>query len=317
MIARLKSDAGQTMGFVAIALTFLLGMTALVLDIGAWVRADRHLQSVVDAAVLAGAQALPREPGEAVKLAQSYADSNDGNGTLTELAVFKDMATNDSIRATATREVPGFFSQVLKIKSMTVRASAAARASTPAAAKWVAPIAVSEKHPMLHCTAPGKCDPEFHETTTIDLVNLHKPGGSDAAGAFGLINLVKGDKGTVGESTIAKWVDTGFDETMTTGVYNSVPSAMFNASGFRSALEGRIAAGTEMYFPIYRSLVKSGSNAEYEIVGWIPFVVTKIIGGGDSSTIEGYFKTGIVEGVPGDATTGTPDFGTYTVSLTK
>ena len=316
MTRSFRSERGQAMALPLVGLVAILAMAAFVIDVGSWMRADRAAQALVDSAVLAGAQALPHDPGTALSRAQEYADKN-GGGSFSQLTVESAQTTNDTISARVERQAPGIFARVLGVNTVTVGANASARASTPAAARWVAPIVVSESHDLLNCTAPGVCHPEFNVNTTIDLMNLHKPGSADAAGAFGLINLVKGSNGSVGESELAEWVRTGFSELMETGTYNSVPSAMFNAAGFRSAINERITAGTELYFPVYRTIVNGGATAEYEIVGWIPFVITKVIGGGDAAQIEGYFKSGIVEGVPSDGTTQTPDFGAFTVSLTK
>ena len=42
----------------------LLGMAAVGIDVGSWYQAQRHDQSVADAAALAGAQALPDDPAQ-------------------------------------------------------------------------------------------------------------------------------------------------------------------------------------------------------------------------------------------------------------
>jgi len=54
-----RSDRGQATVLTLVFLVVLLGMAALVLDIGSWYRADRATQSTADSAALAGAQALP------------------------------------------------------------------------------------------------------------------------------------------------------------------------------------------------------------------------------------------------------------------
>ena len=60
-----RSDRGQATVLTLVFLVVLLGMAALVLDIGSWYRADRATQNTADAAALAGAQALPSNPGNA------------------------------------------------------------------------------------------------------------------------------------------------------------------------------------------------------------------------------------------------------------
>ena len=313
MRTKLQDDRGQAMAFMAIALTALVGMTAFVVDVGAWFRADRQVQVVADAAALAGAQALPEDPGEAAALAEEYATKN-GGATTDTLAIESTVVPNDTIRVEYSTQTPGFFAAIFGIEIVTVSAKAAARSSNPSAAKWVAPIAVSEAHPRLRCTAPSVCDPEFEVATTLELANLHKPGAGDAAGAFGLINLERGSTGTVGNSQLGEWISTGLDKFMERGTYNSVPGAQFNSSHVREALDEKIRTGDELLFPIYRTLKKSGATAEYEIVGWVGFVVTSVEGSGSSATIHGHFTRVVWEGISSE-TADTPDYGVRTISL--
>ena len=56
---RIRSTQGQATVLTVVFLVVLLGMAALVLDVGSWYRAKRAAQSTADAAALAGAQALP------------------------------------------------------------------------------------------------------------------------------------------------------------------------------------------------------------------------------------------------------------------
>jgi len=318
MRTNFRNDGGQTAGFVAISMVALIAMTAFVLDVGSWFRADRQLQTVADAAALAGAQFLTYDPGTAVSTATDYAKKN-GGPTAESLKVEKDLVTNDTLSVSYSQAVDGLFARILGINTVTVRATAKARSSTPASALWVAPIVVSEKHPLLHCTSPGKCSPEYGVQTDLALDNL-KPGGGgpDAAGAFGLLNLNKGDSsGTIGSNELADWLTTGYNQEMTPGVYYSVPSAKFNSSEFSSAIEGKINSGDEILIPIYRKLVRTGSNAEYTIVGWVGFVIEAMIGSGDSAQLRGHFTRVVWDGVPsGSPSDATPDYGAHVVSLT-
>ncbi|HEX6131425.1 MAG TPA: pilus assembly protein TadG-related protein, partial [Actinomycetota bacterium] len=67
-----RSQRGQAMVLSVAFLAVLLGMGALVLDVGSWYRADRAAQTTADAAALAGAQKLPDDPGLATNLALEY-----------------------------------------------------------------------------------------------------------------------------------------------------------------------------------------------------------------------------------------------------
>ena len=68
-MTRLRSSDGQVTVMAAVLMVFLVAMVAFVLDVGSWFRQQRISQSTVDAAALAGAQALPHDPGNATTLA--------------------------------------------------------------------------------------------------------------------------------------------------------------------------------------------------------------------------------------------------------
>src|SRR4051794_41894191 len=80
-MTRHKQSCGQAYVITILFLAVLLAMAAAVLDIGSWYRADRSLQATVDAAALAGAQALPDSTASASALASQYATQN-GGGTV-------------------------------------------------------------------------------------------------------------------------------------------------------------------------------------------------------------------------------------------
>ena len=79
---------------------------------------------------------------------------------------------------------------------------------------------------------------------------------------------------------------------------HSVPGSKFNGADFRQALAGRVAQ--EVLFPVYRPpVVLSGSNAQFDIVGWVGFQITGSSGGGNSGTIYGSFTRFIAQGLQG------------------
>ena len=53
---KLRNQKGQSMVVSIVFLTVLMGMSALVIDVGSWYRAHRAAQSTADASALAGAR---------------------------------------------------------------------------------------------------------------------------------------------------------------------------------------------------------------------------------------------------------------------
>ena len=109
-----KRDDGQAVVLMVLALAVLLGMCAMVLDVGSWFRTQRRLQGTADAAALAGAQQLPDNPSAAQTMALSYANQNGGNVLGSDITVGTLYQANDIIDVTAKKTDSGFFSSVLR-----------------------------------------------------------------------------------------------------------------------------------------------------------------------------------------------------------
>jgi Putative Flp pilus-assembly TadE/G-like len=312
MTGGLRDEGGQALLLTVLFLTVLLGATAITLDVGAWYREQRQAQATADAAALAGAQALPTDTSQATSIAQQYATSNGGGVLAAGGITFRsDYEPNDTVIVKVARTSPGFFAKVFSISSVTVHASAAARAGVPNQVSGVAPIVVNKNHPML--SGPG-C-PCFHTETTIPL------GKTGAPGAFGMVLL--DPSANNGVPTLASWVQYGYQGYLQLGGYQSNPGAKFNASAVRAALNARL--GTELLFPVYDTLQGSGSNATYNVIGWVAFHLDcfGIVSSstdctsthGNSQTLTGYFTRVIWNGLQSNANKHLPDFGVYSVSL--
>ena len=309
-----RSDRGQATVLTVIFLFALLGAVAMVLDVGSWFREQRDTQATADSAALAAAQALPDSTGEAGVLADLYLTKNGGGTAVVEFS--SNAVANDTVTVEVKREAPGVFAKIFGIDSVSVGAKAAARSGGMDAARWVAPIVVNIKHPDLNCGGtPSKPVPCFGKPTEIELEHLHKPGSGTAAGAFGLINLDQSDdSGSAGASTLGEWILNGFDGYMKPGHYNSVPSAMFNDSHVKGALDARLT--DDLLFPIYKTISGSGSNSVYDIVGWVGFNVTRYQATGSSGKVWGAFSSVIWEGIQ-SASGNNLNFGTRTIELVE
>ena len=306
-MTNLKQDErGQAMVLTVFFTMALLGMAALVLDVGSWFRAHRNLQATADAAALAGAQALPDDAGQASSLASQYASKNATGLTGMTVDFSSEFVSSDTIKVRVTKPAPGFFSKLFGVDTVTEHASATARTAGMAKALYVAPIVVNQLHPML----AGSGCPCFGPTnqTTIPVSSTGAPG------AFGLLNLAGGATGTTGASELADWIENGFDKYLDLGGYYSDPGVKFNSSQIQDAMKARL--GGEMLFPVYDTLKSQGSNAEYHIIGWVGFHVDAVEAQGTSGTITGYFTKVIWTGIQAStAGGGGPNFGARSVQL--
>lgn len=121
------NQRGQSLVLSLVFLTVLVGMAALVVDVGSWYRADRKLQANADAAALAAAQELPANRAEAEATALAYAATNDGGLDAKNVKFRTTVVPHDTVEVTTDRPSPGFFAQLFGRSSVDVRATAAAR----------------------------------------------------------------------------------------------------------------------------------------------------------------------------------------------
>jgi Flp pilus assembly protein TadG len=299
-----KRESGQAMVLTVIFLAGLLGMAALVLDVGSWYREKRQLQLTADAAALAGAQALPGSPSGATNLAIQYAQTNGRPISANDIAITNDLSANDTITVQPKSNAPGFFSKLFGIASVKVNASATARSALAAQALYVAPMVVSKFHPLL--AGPG-C-PCFKQDTTLPFDPMGAPG------AFGMLNLDGSANGTLGSSVEANWVLHGFDKYLPLGNYQSDPGAKFSSGGnIQAALDNRM--NTVLLFPVFDTLTGGGQGAQYNIIGWVGFYLDGYDVHGNTATLTGRFTRYIAKGIQASSGTTEPDFGVRVIQL--
>ena len=304
---KIRNDRGQATVITVVFLVVLLGMAALVLDIGSWYRADRATQSTADAAALAGAQALPYDTNSGRSLALQYANKNGGGVTSGDVTITSSpYAANDTITVHVHRTASGVFTKLFGVNSVGVGSKATARASLMQSAQYVAPIGVNVKHPKLKGTATCPCFGPTNQTT----LPLGKTG---APGSFDLLNI-DGSKGGTGGQTLANWILYGYSGYLPIGSYLSDTGAKWNDSLVQNALDRRL--GTELLFPVYDTLSGQGSNAVYHVIGWVGFHITGHTANGSSGSITGWFTQVRWDGIESTKTDGSnPDLGARTVKL--
>jgi len=282
-----KDERGQAIVLMVLSLVVIMGMAALVLDVGNWYHTKRRLQGTADAAALAGAQLLPNDTSGAQSQALTYANKNGGDVAGANITVTSTVLPNDTISVRARRTDAGIFSGILGIASADIDARAKARVGPPAAARYVAPMVVSCNHDLIQNCGLDH-EPTFGKETTMEFDPMGAPG------AFGMLNL-SGGGGTPGTSEEADWILKGFDKLLKPGKYRSDPGAKFASSNIEDALNDRM--GTVLLFPVFRTLDGGGQNAEYEIIGWIGFYLDSWEQHGHSASLTGHFTEFIAQGI--------------------
>lgn len=300
----MRREHGQAAALTVLFMTVLLASAAAVIDVGSWFREDRDTQRVADAAALAGAQALPEDQGTAQSLAIEFGGKNGGGVLASNVFFSTTVLPGDTISVHVKRPADSFFAKIVGIDSVQVGSTAKARAGIPSEARWAAPIAVDERHPLLNCQPRLSCFGAQNNTT----LDLEKVG----PGAFRLLNL-DGSKGGTGSKLLSAWILEGYEGSMPLGQYNSDPGAKFNASEIDAAMGERL--GAEMLFPVYRTIREEGANLEYEVIGWVGFYVTGFDTKGNGGKVSGYFTRVIWQGLLSTTSSASTDFGVRSVAL--
>ena len=299
-----RSDRGQATVLTLVFLVVLLGMAALVLDIGSWYRADRATQSTADAAALAGAQALPSSTTNANTLSLQYVTKNGGGSPSVTFST--KYVTNDTVKVNVTKPAQGVFTKLFGVRTVTVGSHASARASLMDQAKYVAPIGVNILNPKLKGTTTCPC----FGSTNLTVLPLGKTG---APGAFDLLNIDSSHGGT-GPSILADWILHGYDGYLSLGDYFSDAGAKWNSSQVQDALNAR--DNTELLFPVYDTIKGSGAGAQYHVIAWVGFHMTAHEEHGSTGSITGWFTEVVWTGIASTkAAGGQPNLGARVVNL--
>lgn len=311
---RLRDDRGSALAFTVIFIVVLLGVAALVIDVGSWFTEQRRLQSAVDAATLAAAQDLPNTAAASTD-ATTYAQNN-----ISGLDPWTPAFPNaNTISISLSKAAPGFFSKFVGINAMTVHAHAKASVGAPASLKYVAPVAVNSSVACLS-TSTG-C---FGTTKQL---NLNE--SSLSSSKFGLIRLdCAGDTATTcsssstGSSQLIDWINTGYAPPL----YPRKWYAAVNGQKIGPLSQSLADAGTArktLLFPVFDSADQAAGA--FHIIGFAAYIIDS---GGvlswkndvpgcrpNCKLLSGHFVTYIAHGVDMD-TSGT-NFGVRVIGLTE
>ena len=118
-----KQQRGSVIVMTAAMLAVLVGMIALVVDLGLLYATRVQLTNMADAAALAGVQELPRNSDGAFSSAAEYARLNGKTGDRVDIRVLG----GTTVAVKATRTVPLMFAQIFGLATCDVSGAAAAR----------------------------------------------------------------------------------------------------------------------------------------------------------------------------------------------
>jgi Flp pilus assembly protein TadG len=276
MKARLRSDSGQTLVWLAVSLIVLLGIAALAVDVGKLYGERRRMQNAADAAALAGAHEICQAPDKqdaAIAMANDYAKTR--NGALWATPVpFGGSSLNRGMEVTAGETVNNAFAVLLNANSTVVSAHAKARCEKTGTGCATWPLALDMgKFVNLKCNDPFVItfDPNFAEDgkCPVGCDCSHVFDGQASAPQYGWLSCAGkvGDPGCEGVSmAVGECVDAkpGVDEGKVGG-------------GGAKALDAWIAAGNApVRVPLFDLYNQAPCTSKlYRIGGFGCFVLNK------------------------------------------
>lgn len=142
---KLRDDRGAIAIIFALLLVVIIGMAAFVIDEGSLYQTRRSIQTVADAAALAGVQELPENPDVAIQKAIEYAALNNLTITSSDVTISGTYVNNDTINVRAINtNAPLYLAGIFGQDSATVGANASAVIGSPSEITGVLPWALLE-----------------------------------------------------------------------------------------------------------------------------------------------------------------------------
>lgn len=181
----LKKHKGSTMIIVAMALTVLLMMAAIVFDLGICYYETSSLQNAVDAAALAAGMKLPvdTENSEGIdnlkQTALEYLQKNGVSGN--SVNVEPDGLINNkytTVKVSATTNVQTSFAKIINVNQISITRSAAAQISPSIESTGIVPLSIDSTY-MKNAIATGQ----------TSHITLKFGATSGVQGSFGALDL--------------------------------------------------------------------------------------------------------------------------------
>ena len=298
-----KSEHGGAMVMVALMMTVLLGLTAIVVDAGRLYSEKSSLQKALDAAVLAGGQLMVSSEAQAKLIAKEISEKN---GYILIDSNLESTAT--SLRATKKIVVPMTFAKVLGIHEVEVEATARVIAGPLTVARGLAPLAVELAH-IKEETTNMKCTTAGQNSGNCGYLKTGSGGASSLADAIkngSNISYTNGQTYDLDTEPGEKW-----------GPVKSAFEELINRDQGKTHCQSYSTADNSCARVLYVAVVETFENAngrdEVKVVGFAAYWIQSVVN--SSKSINGKFIQMIAPGEIDESGTGIGFGGLYGVKL--
>ena len=291
-----NADRGSIAVMVAASFLPLSMATAVVADGGrVWVE-KQSLQSEVEASALSAAQSW----------AQSGSACDQSSLGLIETVAQSDVSCSvSSLSNGAVAEVSAAgkvnlqFAQLFGRNTAGIAARTAVRVGPAASVSGLRPVAMCAANPGLtQWLNSGKSSTA---TYTINVSSSNSQCGSTVAGNWAIIDF---DGGSNSMSDAQRWIASGYPGEVSSGqTYDGDPGIPTPALN----LDDQV--GRTITLPVFTNPRLEGSNALYDVVGFVNVrvIAVNLSGSASQRNVQVVFEKGTVAGSPGGP--GAPDFG--------
>jgi Flp pilus assembly protein TadG len=310
----LGSQKGAVLLLAAVVLPAMLGFGALAIDIGMLYKSKTELSAAADAAALAGAQELPKKPGQAEAVAQEYASRNGKPGDQVTVTVAAD---NRSLEVDIKRVVPLYLANIFAKNSSLVAEKSKAQVSVAASVPWIVPFVIPKTQVFDHV-----------HTFTMRIPDPNKPYGQYE---FDYMNV--GIENT-DFATYIKYLKYGYQKTFKVGesVKYLGPSsggkesvdAFFDRTVRDANSDYTKAEGGQprvMLIPVVEAMLPrtTPSGTPMKIIGFVGFFLETVYKGSYGKTYyaKGKFLKDLNVGSGQTSADATIDFGVRTIQLVR
>ncbi|HXL05154.1 MAG TPA: pilus assembly protein TadG-related protein [Bacillota bacterium] len=288
----IDGEKGSVIIIVAAAMVLLLGIAALVVDVGLLYYNKVVLSNAADAAALAGVQELPKDHGKAGEIAEAYAVTNGVEPGQVSAEVLPD---GRSIQVATSRVVPLGFAKILGFSSAKVTASAKASVGATKGLWGAAPFGVVEDSFVYGETYTMKYSP--------------RNSGEVGPGNFGALAL-----GGTGANNYLNNIKYGYQGRLEVG--DEIPTILETEPGnmagpTKSGVDFRIGGCNHepkctydrfvkgckrlLLVPVIDSLDVTGRSG-VKLIGFAAFFVEAVEGAGNACTVTGRFVRWAADG---------------------
>ncbi len=293
-----RSERGIALSIVALAMVAILGIAALVVDIGHGYRTRRALIPATDAAALAAAQTYVAGGAGCPDTASAYLAANESAATMTVCDPGTSTATRGRVTVTATDNVETWFAPVLGQGDYTVSSTSTVQWGPPSGATGLRPIglcynATSALRDLVDGT--GAAYGGTPVTVTIPYVKSSPElCGSAVPGNWGFVDFSgtasnTNDQGEIVRNGYDGLVQFANDMTGPTKSCTGEPHCYLGDPGALAGLAQALTylQGLDIWFtvPVYDYAEAAGSRARFHLMGVlrvkiVRFDVTGSQGGG-------------------------------------